>query len=55
MNPQRTRERYKCQGCNHHICDDCAARKIAGEPCKTMMQKYDEHLTNVARATMKEI
>ncbi len=42
LNPQRTRERYKCRGCNHHICDNCAAERAAGAPCKTMAQKIDE-------------
>jgi len=45
MNPERKRERYKCMGCNHHICDDCAAEKAAGAPCKTMDQKFDEMRT----------
>ena len=42
LNPQRTRERYKCAGCAHHICDDCAAERVAGAPCRTFAQKIDE-------------
>jgi DNA-directed RNA polymerase subunit RPC12/RpoP len=42
MNPDRTRERYKCRGCNHLICDGCAALRAAGGPCHTVQQKYDE-------------
>jgi hypothetical protein len=42
LNPARVRERYKCRGCNHHICDNCAAERIAGTSCKTMAQKYEE-------------
>lgn len=38
MNPLRVRERYKCNGCSHHICDGCAAERYAGNPCKTMQQ-----------------
>jgi hypothetical protein len=49
MNPERKRERYKCRGCNHHICDECAAKRMAGEPCKTMQQKVDEYLESVER------
>jgi len=49
LNPARTRERYKCRGCNHHICDSCAAERVAGAACKTMAQKFDEHLDDVAR------
>ena len=42
MNPSRIRERYKCNGCNHHICDDCTAKRVSGEPCKTFAQVIDE-------------
>lgn len=42
LNPERKRERYKCHGCSHHICDDCAALRIAGGSCRTMAQKVDE-------------
>lgn len=44
MNPDRVRERYKCRGCNHHICDPCAAIKSAGGPCKTMDQRIDQYM-----------
>jgi hypothetical protein len=49
LNPQRVRERYKCKGCTHHICDECAAEVVAGAPCKTMQQKYEEHMEQMAR------
>ena len=42
LNPDRKRERYKCGGCSHHICDDCAAKKIAGGGCRTYAQFIDE-------------
>lgn len=45
MNPERKRERYKCRGCNHHICDPCAVLKTAGAPCKTFAQFADEILS----------
>ena len=51
MNPARTRARYKCHGCNHHICDDCAAEKANGAQCKTMLQKFDEHLATLAKSS----
>lgn len=44
MNPARKRERYKCFGCSHHICDPCAAESVAGVPCLTMQHKYELHL-----------
>ncbi len=49
LNPQRVRERTKCRGCNHHICDGCAALKAAGEPCRTFWQQVDELLERAAR------
>lgn len=42
MNPERKRERYKCRGCDHHICDPCAADRAAGSPCRTFRQLADE-------------
>ena len=49
MNPARTRERYKCRGCDHHICDGCAAKKQAGEPCVTVRQKFDQWLESLEK------
>lgn len=49
LNPERKRERYKCQGCSHHICDDCAAKRVSGEPCRTFMQHAIEALEQAAR------
>lgn len=42
MNPERKRERYRCTGCNHLICDGCAAIRASGAPCRTYAQKLDE-------------
>jgi len=42
LNPARVRERYKCNGCNHHLCDNCASLRYAGAPCKTMLQVLEE-------------
>ena len=49
LNPVRTRERYKCKGCNHHICDPCAAKRAQGDPCRTMAQIMDEIQTRAVR------
>lgn len=49
LNPLRKRERYKCAGCNHHICDGCAAERYAGAPCKTFQQKVAEVLERATR------
>ena len=49
MTPQRKRARYKCSGCNHHVCDECAAKRFAGAPCRTFSQVADEILERAAR------
>jgi hypothetical protein len=49
LNPERKRERYKCSGCNHHICDDCQALRFTGAPCKTYAQFIDELREQEAR------
>lgn len=49
LNPDRKRDRYKCRGCQHHICDNCAAARIAGAPCKTFWQQADEVLEQAVR------
>jgi len=55
MNPDRVRERYKCKGCNHHVCDDCAAERVAGKPCKTFWQQADEAMEQAQRQTASTI
>lgn len=44
MNPERKRERAKCRGCNHMICDACAEIKARTGVCKTFQQLADEVL-----------
>lgn len=48
-NPERGRDRYKCTGCNHHICDDCAAKVAAGAACYTYRQYVAEALERAIR------
>ena len=45
MNPDRKRERAFCRGCNHRICDPCAAIKAQTLTCRTFDQVADEYLT----------
>ena len=52
LNPQRKRDRYKCSGCNHHICDTCAGDMVAGAKCETMQQKYEKYLEQVSRQVL---
>jgi hypothetical protein len=48
-NKNRTRERYHCRGCNHLLCDNCAAEKIQTGICVTMVQKFDQMLERAER------
>lgn len=51
LNPLRKRERYKCKGCSHHICDNCAAEMATGAACYTFAQRVQEELEKAARHT----
>jgi hypothetical protein len=42
MNPERTRERTFCKGCNHYICDGCASVLAQTGLCRTVDQILDE-------------
>lgn len=55
MNPARTRERYKCSGCNHHVCDDCAALRHQGAACRTFAQVVDEARERAARQSASPV
>lgn len=47
LNRDRTRERYRCAGCSHHICDGCAAEKVRTGVCLTMAQRYQDWLESL--------
>jgi hypothetical protein len=47
LNPDRSRERAYCRGCDHLICDPCAAEKAITGVCKTFDQRADEFLNTV--------
>lgn len=51
MNPNRTRERAYCKGCDHYICDECGARRAATGVCKTMAQVMDELEAKILRTS----
>ena len=55
MNPERKRERYKCRGCTHHICDPCAVARTAGAPCRTFAQIADEVLLMAEKSSPSAI
>lgn len=49
LETKRTRERYKCSGCNHHVCDGCAADRVAGGACRPLNQVIEEARERAAR------
>lgn len=51
VNPLRLRPRYKCKGCSHHVCDECASKVAAGEKCRTYAQFIEEQREKVERQT----
>ena len=53
MNPARVRERYKCTGCNHHICDACTALRTSGGQCKTMLQRFEQDMEELHKNPRK--
>lgn len=44
LNPDRSRERAYCRGCDHLICDRCGLERARTGQCKTYAQKIDELL-----------
>lgn len=42
VNPLRTRERAYCRGCDHYICDRCAAVLTKTGKCRTFKQIIEE-------------
>lgn len=55
MNPDRKRERYHCRGCDHLICDNCAAARAAGAKCRTFKQIVDEAVEAAERGLTPSI
>lgn len=49
LNPARKRERTHCMGCNHLICDNCAAIKAQTSVCRTFAQIVDEEMGRAGR------
>ena len=48
MNPNRSQPRHHCRGCDHLICDGCAAIKAVTHQCRTFDQLVDSHLTQIS-------
>ena len=49
LNPDRSRERAHCKGCNHLICDSCGAERARTGLCRTFNQLIDEHINAILR------
>jgi hypothetical protein len=55
LNPARKRERYKCNGCSHHICDDCAAKAVMGEKCYPYKKMVEDQLEQASRQSSSSL
>jgi hypothetical protein len=51
LNPNRSRERAYCRGCDHYICDACGIVKAKTLQCRTFKQLVDEVLTAAEKQT----
>ncbi len=51
MNPQRTRERGYCRGCDSYICDACEAVRVQTRRCVTFDQIADQVLAAAEQQT----
>lgn len=50
MNPDRTRARPYCPKCDHYICDNCEAIRVAsGGACRPFAQLLDQAQERLAR------
>jgi hypothetical protein len=47
INPNRTRERAYCRGCDHLLCDACGAERARTGKCRPFNQVIDEYLTSI--------
>lgn len=53
VNPDRVRERGYCPKCDHRVCDQCeAARVAAGGECRPFAKIANEYLERAARGLL---
>ena len=45
LNPNRTRERAYCRGCDRYICDACGVERAKTLQCRPFQQIIDQTLT----------
>ena len=51
LNPERTRARGYCRGCDHHICDECEAERAAsGGVCRDFNRLAEQIQESAARS-----
>lgn len=53
MNPNRTRERAYCRGCDHRLCDACGVIRAATMQCRPIQKIIDEVLTEAEKQASK--
>ena len=50
INPLRTRARGYCPNCDHHVCDECEAARVATGVCRPFNQVADHVQETAARS-----
>jgi len=55
INPLRQRERGYCSKCDHYVCDQCNAVRIATGVCKTWKEIGDEIINSELKAQSKNL
>lgn len=49
LNPDRTRERYRCPDCFRYVCDQCAAVRAAGGACTPFVKRLEAQYELICR------
>lgn len=51
LNPDRSRSRGYCPGCDHYVCDVCENERARTGQCQSLSRKFDE-IQNLAAKGM---
>src|SRR6202142_218659 len=54
LNPDRSRPKGYCKGCDHYLCDNCEAKRFLGEPCYPWKARIEDLREEVAKGVPYE-
>lgn len=55
LNPDRSRERHRCRGCDRYICDMCAGVYAIDHVCRDIERQFAEVLERAAHQAMRTV